>query len=158
MRVRAPRWLWFLEGALLLGALVVLGYKAVMWVRPLEGLNKTPHARKVDPQAQILQYYRDYPESYIRITGESWRYSDRSRLATHMLTLKNTATVPYHDVEILFRYESPGGKILYTQVAKVPGTLAALGSMDVSELKVTGVPAAAVRAVASVARAVPMVR
>jgi len=155
MRLRAPRWLLFLEGGLLLGALLVLAYKAAMWVRPLEGLNKTPHARKVDPEKQINQYYRDYPERYIRISGESWRYSDRSRSAFHTFTLKNSATVPYHDIEIKFSYESAGGKVLHTHSAKISGTIAALSSLEVSELKVTGVPESAVKAVASISRALP---
>jgi hypothetical protein len=158
MRIRAPRWLLILEGVLLLGALAVLSYKAAMWIRPLEGLNKTPHARKVDPEKQVHQYYREYPDSYVRIAGESWRYSDRSRIATHTLTLKNAATVPYHDIEIKFSYESAGGKVLFTHVAKIPGILAASTSLEVSELRVTGVPEAAVKAVASVVKAVPLER
>ena len=155
MRLRAPRWLLLLEAALLLGALLVLGYKAAMWIRPLEGFNQTPHARKVDPRAQLLQYYREYPGSYIHITRESWRYNDLTRVATHSFVLKNSATVPYHDIEILMRYESGSGNALYTHTARLPGMLTALGSMDVSDLKISGVPPAAANVVASVARAVP---
>jgi hypothetical protein len=155
MLIKAPRWLLALEGALLLGALGVLAYKAAMWTRPLEGLDQTPHSRKIDPETQVHQYYREYPESYIRITKESWRYDDRTRTAIHSLTLKNSATVSYRDIEVRFSYESSGGKVLLIQTNKIPGTLASLGTMDVSGVRVKEVPAEATRVVASVLGALP---
>ena len=155
MLLKAPRWLLVLEGTLVLGALLVLAYKAATWILPLEGLNQTPHARKIDPQTQILQYYREYPDRYVRLTKESWRYSDRTRIATHTFTLKNSATVSYHEIEVRFSYESSGGKVLYTQSIRIPGMLAALGTMDVPEVKVKNVPPASVKVVAAVTKALP---
>jgi hypothetical protein len=71
------------------------------------------------------------------------------------LTLKNGATVSYHDIEIRFSYESSGGKTLFVHVAKIPGTLAALGTMDISEVKVKEVPPSSMKVLASVSKALP---
>ncbi len=153
MFVKTPRWLLVLEAALLLGAVIVLAYKALMWIQPLSGLEQTPHARKIDPQTQILTYYRQYPDRYIRISKETWQYEELSHIAMHSFTLKNTATVPYQDIEIRFNYESSGGKVLYTKTVKIQGALAALGTMKCEKIKVQNVPMAATNVVLSVAGA-----
>jgi len=153
MFVKTPRWLLVLEGVLIVGAVLVLAYKALMWIQPLSGLEQTPHARKIDPQTQILTYYRQYPERYIRISNEKWQYEESSRTALHSFTLKNSATVPYREIEMRFNYESSAGKVLYTQMMKMSGTLGALGTMKCDKIKVRNVPAAATNVVLSVAGA-----
>ncbi len=153
MTIKTPRWLMILEAALLLGALLVLAYKALMFVQPLSGLEQTPHSRKIDPQTQILQYYRQYPDRYIRIAREAWQYEETTHTALHSFLLRNSATVPYQDIEIRFRYESAAGKVLYTQVVKIRGTLGALGTLKCENIKVKNVPFAATNVVLSVANA-----
>ncbi len=151
--VKTPRWLLTLEAALLLCAVMALAYKAAIWIQPLSGFEQSPHARKIDPQVQILQYYRQYPERYIRIARETWQYDETSRTAIHSFTLRNSATVAYQDIEMRFSYESSAGKVLYTQVVKIPGTLAALGIRKVESIKVTKVPGAAINVVLTVTAA-----
>ncbi len=153
MAIKTPRWLLVLEAVLLLGAIIVLAYKALMFIQPLSGFGQTPHARKIDPQTQILQYYRQYPDRYIRITGESWQYDGISHTAIHSFTLRNSATVPYQQIEIRFNYESTPGKVLHSQVVKVEGILGALGTLKCSKIKVKNVPAAAANVVVTVAGA-----
>jgi hypothetical protein len=139
------------EAALLLGAILLLAYKAAMWISPLGNLEQTPHARKIDPQTQLLQYYRQYPERYIRVTKDTWQYAAGSRLAFHTFTLRNSATVAYQAIEVRFEYQSSSGKVLYTHVAKIQGTIAALGSKKIDNMQVKNVPAAATIAMLSVA-------
>ncbi len=153
MFVKTPRWLLVLESSLLLGAILVLAYKALMWIQPLSGLEQTPHARRIDPQTQILNYYRQYPDRYIRISKETWKYEQNSRTAVHSFVLKNTATVPYLGIEIRFNYESSSGKVLYTQVVKIQGILGALGTMKCDSVVVKKVPASATNVVLTVANA-----
>lgn len=144
-----------LESVLLLGSLSFLAYKSAMWVQPLSGFEQTPHTQKIDPQTRILQYYRQYPERYIRISKETWQYEGFTRTALHSFTLRNSATVPYQEIEIRFAYESSDGKTLYTHVFKIPGTLAALGSRKLDNIKVKDVPAAAINVVLTVTGAKP---
>ncbi len=153
MFVKTPRWLLILEATLLLGAILALAYKAALWIQPLSGFEQSPHGRKIDPQTQILQYYRQYSERYIRITKETWQYEEISRTAVHSFTLRNSATVAYQEIEIRLNYESSSGKVLYTQVTKVPGTLAALGTKKVENIKVKNVPGAAINVVLTVTTA-----
>ena len=47
--------------------------------------------RGLDPQTQLLNNYRKYVDRYIRISGETWKYDDSTRSATHSFTLKNIA-------------------------------------------------------------------
>jgi hypothetical protein len=151
MLVKTPRWLLILEAVLLLGALLLLGYKALMWIGPLGNLDQTPHARKIDPQTQILQYYRQYPERYLVVVKDTWQYADATRTAYHNFTIKNSATVAYQGIEVRFEYQSSSKKVLYTQVVKLPGTIAALGLRKIENMPVKNVPAAATIAVLSVA-------
>ena len=62
--------------------------------------------RKPDPAAQLLNYYRKYPERYIRITDETWKYDQRAHSALHSLTLKNTASASYYGIEVRFEYQT----------------------------------------------------
>ncbi len=153
MFLKAPRWLLTLEAILLLGAILGLAYKAALWIQPLSGLDQTPHGRKIDPQTQILQYYRQFPDRYIRVTKETWQYVDVSRTAFHSFTLKNSATVAYQEIEIRFSYESSGGKVLNAQVIKMPGILAGLGTLRFEKFKVKNVPNSAINAVLTVVNA-----
>ncbi len=153
MVIKTPRWLLVLEAVLVLGAILVLAYKALMWVEPLSGLEQTPHAQKIDPQTQILQYYKQHPESYIRISRETWQYDDIARTSIHSFVLTNSATVPYQDIEIRFTYQSSAGKVLYTQVVRMPGILAALGTKKFEKVRVKSVPQAASSVLLSVAGA-----
>lgn len=153
MILKTPRWLLILESTLLLGAVLVLAYKALMWIQPLSGFDQTPHSRKIDPQTQILQYYRQYPDRYIRITKETWQYEELSHTARHSFILRNSATVPYQDIEIRFRYESSAGKVLHTQVVKMQGILGALGTLKCQNVRVKNVPMAATNVVLTVANA-----
>jgi len=153
MLLKAPRWLLVLEAVLLTGALLTLAYKAAMWISPLTGLDKTPHAQKADPQTQMLDYYRRYPERYIRIGKESWRYDQSSESAFHSFELKNTATVAYSSIRIRFNYEAASGKVLESRIMVIPGTLGAMGAMEIRAAEIRHVPAAAVGIVAVVLEA-----
>ena len=153
MLLKTPRWVLILESLLLLGALTVLVYKAAMWVQPLGGLDKTPHAQKIDPQTRARNYYHQYPESYIRISKEDWVYTRRSSSASHSLTLKNSAPVGYASIALQFDYESPAGKVLKSQVVEIPGILPPSGSLDLKDIRVADVPFAAERVKTTVLRA-----
>jgi len=153
MRLKAPRWLLLLEAALLLGATLALAYKAAMRVLPLGGMEQKPYGQKVDPKTKILEYYRQYPERYIRISKESWQLDQYSRTASHSFTLTNSATVAYQAIEVRFSYESSSGKSLQVITVKIPGVLDALGKMNVTKVKVRNVPIASERVVAAIAKA-----
>ena len=99
--------------------------------------------QKVDASAQILEYYRKYPDRYVRISDESWQYSEKSRVAYHSFTLRNSATIPYSAIEVRISYQTPSGKELKAELVKVEGVLPALGRLAVRELKVKQVPPAA---------------
>ncbi len=153
--LKAPRWVLILEAFLLVAALLVLAYKAAMWISPLSGLDKTPHARKVDPETQVLDYYRQYPESYIRLGKETWRYDESSGSAFHSFVLENKATIAYSAIRLQIRYESSGGKLLEARAIDIPGTLPALGSLEVKGIEVKHVPASAQRILVEVTVAKP---
>jgi hypothetical protein len=136
----SPRWLLISEAVLLVAALLVLAYKAAMWVRPLGRIDQAQFLKKKDPLVQVHEYYRDYPERYIRIGKESWKYLQKTRTAVHAFTLTNTATVAYRDIEVRLTYQSAGGGTLRTEVVKVPGRLAVGGMLPISGLEVTKVP------------------
>jgi hypothetical protein len=155
MRLKAPRWLLILEAVFLAGALLTLAYKAVMWVPPLptESVAQTRLAKRPDPQAQLLGYYRDYPDRYLRIADETWSYNPVLRTAFHSFTLRNIATVAYGDIEITFSYQASTGKALLTRTVKVKGPLSAFTNLDIKKMKVTGVPDATKSVVTTVTKA-----
>ena len=142
MRIKSPRWLLLLEAVLLLGAILVLAYKAATRVLPLP-LDKVEQARQYkrpDPQTQLLEYYRQYPDRYIRAVDESWVYNNKTRVAIHSFTLRNLATVAYTGLEVSFSYESAGGKTL-TRTVKIPGFILASASRSLKNIAVKEVPA-----------------
>jgi hypothetical protein len=153
MGIKSPRWLLILEAVLLLAALLVVAYKAAMWVRPLGRVDQAQFLKKKDPVAQVHEYYRDYPERYIRVGKESWKYLQNTGSAVHAFTLTNTATVAYHKIEVRLTYQSGAGETLRTEVLAVTGTLPVMGTLPVAGLEVTRVPAQAEQVVIRVERA-----
>ena len=158
MRIRTPRWLLVLEIALLVGAFLYLVYKATLWVAPLplKAVKAADQARKSkipDRQTQLMSYYREYPDRYIRIMEENWVYDPKSKSATHLLKLRNIALATYTEIEVSFTYESSAGKELLTKTVKVPGSLASQETKDLKEIKVTGVPAGVKTVVVAIKKA-----
>ncbi len=96
--------------------------------------------RKADPQAQLLDYFRRYPDRYILVSNQTWKYDYLARAAIHSFTLRNTASVGYCDIEVSFSYQAASGKTLQTQIVKVQGILEALQKLDMRRIKVKGAP------------------
>ncbi len=115
------------------------------------GQSRTTH--RPDPQAQLLEYYRRYPDRYILVSNPSWKYDFLARVAIHSFTLRNTASVGYCDVEVSFDYQAASGKTVKTQVVKVQGILEALRTMEVRQIKVKGAPHTSEAVLVSVVRA-----
>jgi hypothetical protein len=109
--------------------------------------------RRLDPQTQLLEYYRRYPDRYILVSNQSWKYDFVARAAIHSFTLRNTASVGYCDIEVSFAYQAASGKTLQTQVVKVQGILEALRTLDVRRVKVKAAPSDADTVVVSVVKA-----
>jgi len=84
--------------------------QAAMWVRPLGRVDQAQFLPKVDPKTRAREYYAQYPESYIRINRESWRYDSGSGTAYHKFTLTNQAMVGYDSIRIELTYKSPQGR------------------------------------------------
>jgi len=156
MRLKAPRWLLFLEALMLSGALLALAYKAATRVLPLpvERVEQVRQSKRPDPQAQLMEYYRKYPDRYIRVVDESWVYDRASRTATHYFTLRNLAMIAYTAIEVRFDYESSAGSKLETRTVKIQGSLAASGTRVFKGIKVKDVPAGIKSVVTTVAKAV----
>jgi hypothetical protein len=150
--LKTPRWLLISEAVLVLCAILVVAYKALMWISPLP-VDQTPIWKRKSPEAQVRDYYHQYPEGYIRISNETWQLDPLSGTAFHSFTLKNNARVPYSEIEIRFSYESSSGKTLQSQVVKIPGRLAPLGTLEAKRVPVKDVPAGTARALMSVAKA-----
>jgi hypothetical protein len=144
-----------LETLLLLGALLVLAYKAATRVLPfpIERVEQVRQSKRPDPQTQLLEYYRKYPDRYIRVVDESWLYDLASRIATHSFTLRNLARIAYTAIEIRFDYESSSGSTLETRTVKIQGSLAASGTRVVKGIKVKDVPAGIKSVVTTVTKA-----
>lgn len=155
MRLKSPRWLLYLEAVLLFGSLLVLAYKAATRILPLplDRVEQKRGYRKPAPGPTILDYYRQYPDRYIRVDNETWVLDPGTKVAFHSFSLRNLATVAYKEVEVRFTYESAGGKTLLTRDLKIPGQLQAQGTMSLKKIKVTGVPVATKSAVLVVAKA-----
>ena len=152
MLLKAPRPLLIFEAVLLLSAILLVAYKWSTRILPLP-IDQAKTWKKKSPEAQIQDYYRQYPESYIRISKETWQFDPGNRTAFHSFTLKNTAGVSYSEVEIRFSYQSANEKTIQTRVVKIPGTLPAQGTRDVKRIKVTDLPAASAHVLMSVAKA-----
>ncbi len=150
MRKRTFHLMLLLDGLVLLGAILFSAYAISTRLLPMGHLEQR---RKIDPAAQILQYYRQYPERYIRVSKETWKYDGVSRTASHALTLTNSATVGYHLIDLRFSYETAKGKVLHSQVVTIQGILAPGATMDVRKINVKNVPDAAESVVVTVAKA-----
>lgn len=110
-------------------------------------------SRKPDPQAQLLDYYRRYPDRYILVSTQTWKYDFPARTAIHSFTLRNTASVGYCDIEVSFNYQAASGKSMQTQVVKIQGILEALRTLEARRIKVKGAPDTAEIALVSVVKA-----
>ncbi len=140
MLLKAPRWVLITEAVVVVCAAAALAYKAAMWVRPLGRIEQAQFLPKVDPKTRIREYYVQYPESYIRIGKESWRYFGASGTAYHRFTLTNKATVSYDNIRIEVSYQSAAGKVVLRETIVLPGILEASGSREISDLEVKHVP------------------
>ncbi len=156
MKIKTPRWLLILEAVLLLGSLVVLAYKAATRVLPfpVDKIEQRRAVQRPDPQKQLLQYYTQYPERYLRIADEKWQYDPASQAAFHSFSLRNIATLAYTNIEVNFDYEGRDGKVLLKRTAKIPGVLETGRTLEVKRLKIANVPRTVSNVVASVAKAV----
>jgi len=140
MLLKPPRWVLVAEAVVVVCAAAVLAYKAAMWVRPLGRVDQAQFLPKVDPKVRVREYYARYPESYIRVSKESWQYLSTLKTAHHKFTLTNQATVSYDSIRIELTYQSAAGKAIHRETITLPGTLEASGSMEVSSLEVKHVP------------------
>jgi hypothetical protein len=154
MRLIMPRLLVAFEIVILLAVLSVLAYKAATRVLPLpvDAVQKKPVAKKA-PQPTILDYYRKYPDRYIRVENESWVLNDDANTAIHSFSLRNLATVPYTEIEVRITYEGAGGKTLLTHDIKIQGALQGQATREFKYLKVSGVSTATRNAVVAVTKA-----
>jgi hypothetical protein len=108
--------------------------------------------RRPDPQTQVLDNYRRYPDRYIRISGETWKYDVKSRSALHSFTLKNNAGVAYSDIEIRLIYQDSKGKTLQSQILKIPGVLGIAEIRKIKDMKAMNVPAGSEQVLLTVAK------
>ena len=111
--------------------------------------------QSMDPQLRVLQSYGRYPERYLRISRESWKYEKKSQTAFHSFTLINTAAVRYRDIRVRIRYQTDAGKVLSEQTIQIPEVIGPSTALQLNQLRVKGVPAAAEAAVLSLMSAVP---
>jgi hypothetical protein len=119
-------------------SLLMLG--AMICVSSVNGIEQVRPPRRPDPQVQVLNNYRRYPDRYIRISDETWKYDEPSHTASHSFTLKNIAGVAYSEIEIRLNYLSTGGKSLQSRSLKIPGILAAYQTRKIKDMKVRNVP------------------
>jgi hypothetical protein len=147
-----PRYFLVSCGLGILLSVILFSYYAVP-ILPPDLIEQRRQSQKLSPEAQLLIYYRQYPDRYIRVSKESWQYDQSSRSAFHSFTLKNTAGVAYYAIEVLVSYQRSDGKILYTQAVKIPGTLAPYGTLEVKKITVKHVPAASESVLIGVAKA-----
>ena len=108
---------------------------------------------KANPQTVILDYYRQYPDRYIRVANEKWQYDGRSRTALHSFTLRNTAAVRYCGIEVSISYRTSAGKVLHTRTVQIQGYLEALKPREIWGLKAKNIPPASESAVITVLKA-----
>jgi hypothetical protein len=106
-----------------------------------------------DAATQIINNYRQYPDRYIRIVDETWRSDPAGRTGFHSFTLRNLATVPYHDIEVRVKYQTSDGKDLAVRTAKVPGNLAGLGKRQ-CKITIANIPKGADSAQCSIVKAI----
>jgi hypothetical protein len=146
-----PRYLLISLGFGSILSIILFSYYRVPPLPP-EAVEQNRLSRKLSPQEQILQYYREYPERYIRVFKETWQYDQNSGKSFHSFSLRNSATVPYHEIEVRLTYQA-SGKTLLTKTVKVPGVLAPGGTMEVKKIEVKQVPSASQSVLIVVAKA-----
>ncbi len=134
-------------------AFTVLVCVSLLFAHAAEIAAQTRQTGKQDAQTQLITNYRKYADRYIRISGESWKYDQTNKIATHSFTLKNSAGVAYSDIEIQMTYLSAEGKNLQVQAVKIPGVLAAYQIKKIKDLKVRKVPAQSDQALIKVTKA-----
>ena len=135
-----PQYFLISGGLGLLLSVILFSYYRIPSL-PADYVEQQRQLQRLSPQEQILQYYREYPERYIRVFKETWTYERTSKRSFHSFSLRNSATVSYHAIEMSFTYQA-GGKTLQTQTLKIPGVLAPGATMEVNKIEVKGVPAA----------------
>lgn len=128
-----------------------LAFSCILLVMSVPAQIRGP--RKIDPQAQLMQYYKQYPDRYIRVSKESWKYTSVSRMAVHSFTLNNTATVPYCEVEMKFSYQDDDGKTLATMTQVIPGILQPYRPVELKGIRVKPISAKAANMILSVSKA-----
>jgi len=132
-------------------ALLMLGL--MVWISASDSAEQVRAPRQPDPQAQLLNNYRKYPDRYIRVSGETWKYDEPTQIAFHSFTLQNIAGVAYSDIEMRVKYLSPGGKTLQSQILLIHGILSAYQVRKVKGMKVRNVPRESDQAVLIVSKA-----
>ena len=133
---------------------------ALLWTWPavLYSQQKRP-APRPDPAAQLLDYYRKYPDRYIRISEESWKLEPGTQLhgqlsAVHTLTLKNVSRASYRAIEVRFSYQTLGGKELFARTTRIEGELGPLATRQF-RIRVASVPQSAEKVVSTITKADP---
>jgi len=133
---------------------------ALLWTWPavLYSQQKRP-APRPDPAAQLLNYYRKYPDRYIRISEETWKLEPATQVrgqlsAVHTLTLKNVARATYRDIEVRFSYQTLSGKELFARTTRIQGELGPLTTRQF-RIRVAGVPQSAEKVVTTISKAEP---
>jgi hypothetical protein len=111
-------------------------------------------APKTDQQTQLLNNYRKYPDRYIRISDESWKYDETTQTALHSFTLKNNAGAAYSSIELRASYLDQDGKTLLNQVLPIPGALSPYQVKKFKDLKVKKVPRAATQVLLMVTKGI----
>ncbi len=99
--------------------------------------------------AQLFGYYRRYPERYLRISEQSWRYDPIRHSASHSFTLSNFATAPYYYIKVRFTYQDSNGKTLHSRVVQVLEGIAAVRKKQI-KVEVKGVPHQATQVVVGI--------
>lgn len=124
-----------------------------MLVCPMRGAQQNRPLRRPDPQTQLLNNYRQYPDRYIRISGQSWKLDATNDSAYHSFTLKNIAGVAYSNIELRVNYLDAGGKTLQSKTIKIPGILAAYAVKKFQNTEVKSVPSSSDSVTLAVAKA-----
>jgi hypothetical protein len=150
MAWKPTRTFWIIDGLILGAAMIYSGYKVATRVMPLPVKQVQ---KKLSAEEQTRVYYRQYPEGYLRISKESWRYEEHQRKAFHSLILTNTSKVAYNEIELLFRYQDASKKFIKTHNVKLRETAKPGGTINIRDLEIDGVPPEALSVVASVAKA-----
>jgi hypothetical protein len=109
--------------------------------------------RPEDVQAQLLNYYRQYPDRYIRVENHTWTLDMKTHTSYHTLTLRNSAGVAYGEIEICFTFQMGDGKTGGTQTLKVAGKIAPFQTLAVRRLAVKNTHTDCGSVTASVVRA-----